>query len=98
MKTLISISQLKLFFKQKTNLVFWIALGIVLVFDLFVLQRSFSIILSINRNEPPDAFSQLVRVNFSAFNSALDEIKTNQNYVARPAPTDAPFGLAPNKP
>ena len=79
--------------KQKTHLLFWVALLIVLLMELWVLQRAVSVALNARNNPAPEVFGQTVRVNFSTFNDVLKEVEGSSNYFPEPAVDGNPFGL-----
>ena len=97
MKLNFSIKDIILIFKNKTYLFFWIALGIVILMDLFVLQKSLNIALQVRSSQTPDAFGQFVRVNFSAFTNVLKQMEDNGNFTPDDISDSGAFGLAPQK-
>lgn len=97
MKINFSIKDLVVIFKRKTYLFFWVALGIIILMDLFVLQKSLNIVIQVRNSQTPDAFGQFVRVNFSAFTNVLKQMEENDNFTPDDINDTGAFGLAPQK-
>lgn len=97
MKLNFSIKDIILIFKNKTYLFFWVALGIIILMDLFVLQKSLNIALQVRNSQTPDNFGQFVRVNFSAFTNVLKQMEDNDNFTPDNIDDVGAFGLAPQK-
>ncbi len=85
----------KLILKQKTYVLFWIALVIVILLELWVIQKVVSVALDAKNNPAPDALNQTVRVYFPAFNEVLKKVDENTNYSAQSVNGLSPFGLPP---
>ncbi len=93
----ISFKDLTLIVKQKTYVLFWIALVIVVLLELWVMQKVVNVALDARNNPAPEAANQTVRVYFPAFNEVLEKVETNTNYSAEPVPEGSPFGLPPQE-
>lgn len=91
----ITFKDVKLIIKQKTYILFWVALVIVGLLDLWVLQKVVNVALDAKNNPAPDALNQTVRVYFPAFNEVLKKVEANTSYVAQPVNGQSPFGLPP---
>lgn len=90
-----TLKDVKLILKQKTYVLFWVALVIVMLLDLWVLQKVVNVALDAKNNPAPDALNQTVRVFFPAFDDVLKKVETNTSYVAQPVNGLSPFGLPP---
>lgn len=91
----ITLKDIKLIIKQKTYVLFWIALVVVILLDLWVLQKVVNVALDAKNNPAPEALNQTVRVYFPAFTEVLKKVEVNTNYVAQPVNGQSPFGLPP---
>lgn len=91
----ITFKDIKLIAKQKTYIVFWVALAIVIVLDLWVMQKGVNVALEAKNNPAPDALNQTVRVSFPAFNEVLKKVEANTSYTVPPLNIGSPFGLPP---
>lgn len=87
--------QLQVLAKQRRTFVFWLLLAIVIIFDLFVFQKSLRLVLAVRANQVPEPLSQAVRVNFPAFNETLQLIEQNKRYFPAAVVDQDPFGLPP---
>jgi len=89
--------QLRTIAKQRRSAVFWVVLGLVLLLDLFVVQKSVRLAIQVKSAEVPEPISQAVRVNFAGFNQALSQIEDNQGYFPAPVVDQSPFGVPPQQ-
>lgn len=89
--------QLRTIITQRRSSVFWVMLGLILLLDLFVIQKSVRLAIQVKSAEVPEPLSQSVRVNFVGFNQALSQIEENEGYFPAPVVDQSPFGLAPDQ-
>jgi hypothetical protein len=82
--------------KQQKSIVFWVLLGLVIIVELFVIQRSVAVIVGVQKNQAPEPLSQSVRVNFSAFNQVLKQVEESRSYQPEPVVDMDPFGFPPD--
>lgn len=66
----------------KNNLVIfsYIALGVLLIFEFFVVKQSLSQILDINKPQPPSRTVQKVRVNFADYENNLKRLTDAKSF------------------
>ena len=89
--------QLQTLAKQRRTSVLWVVLAIVVIFDLFVFQKSVRLVLAVRANQAPEPLSQAARVNFPAFNETLKQIEDNKRYFPAAVVDNNPFGTAPDQ-
>jgi hypothetical protein len=82
---------------RRFSLILWIALGLIVVAEGFVIKRSLDKIMIAN-DSSLYANVQLVRVNFNIYDKIEKRLNDNINFVPpQPIATD-PFGLPPEAP
>ncbi|HMR55158.1 MAG TPA: hypothetical protein PKD34_01020 [Candidatus Doudnabacteria bacterium] len=82
---------------RRFSLVLWIALGLVIAAEGFVIKRSFDKIMIAN-DSSLFANVQLIRVNFNTYDEIEKRLNENTNFLP-PQPIAAdPFGLPPEAP
>lgn len=87
--------QLQTIAKQRRTFMFWVLLAVIIIFDLFVFQKSVRLVLAVRANQVPEPLSQSVRVNFPSFNETLKLIEDNKRYFPAAVIDQDPFGLPP---
>ena len=91
-------STFKVNFIQSTTYLFWGVFLVLLIWELVIARNSVSIIFSHNNNEAvPVQPTQDVRINFDAYNKAVQRITQAATYEPDVATsTDSPFQPPPH--
>ncbi|HMQ01652.1 MAG TPA: hypothetical protein PKD79_01115 [Candidatus Doudnabacteria bacterium] len=82
---------------KRFSLVLWIAIGLVLIAEGFILKNSLDKIITAN-DASLFANVQLVRVNFFTYDNIEKKLNYNTSFLPEEPVTTNPFGLPPATP
>ena len=96
-------SHLKFGVNYSISVLLWFALGVVILFDLWVVYNSWSIVHAIDTGPAPIQVSRLARINFTAYDEAVKRLEVSSPDISI-SPTEgkfvgpqSPFGLPAEK-
>src|SRR5437868_6822334 len=76
------------------SIFFSAALVLLIIFEILVLKRAITTVLNIARANPTVQASQLVRINFNAYDKIVKRIQDAPSYVPDQSLYSDPFGSA----
>lgn len=81
---------------KKFSLVLWVMLGLVILAEAWVIKGSVDKVLTAT-DQSQFANTQLVRVNFDAYDRIEKRLMDNENFLPPEPETADPFGLRPSE-
>jgi hypothetical protein len=80
-------------FRTNISILLLAALLVLIFFEILVIKRAVSTVLDISRANPAVQASQLVRVNFSAYDKVVNRIESAPGFSPRITIQNNPFGI-----
>lgn len=80
-------------FKGSISIILIAALVVLIAFEIFVLKSAIATVVNIAKANPAVQASQLVRIDFAAYDKIVQRIGGASNYNPSPAIFEDPFGV-----